>query len=259
MPSCRRLTPRRRPPRCPPRTAPARGRRRAPPRYGRRWRRRWRRRRLVGSAGARQEAGGERRVVVVERRRRAPGRRRRASQSVPPSIGSNLLQDLSRISGGMVFGCKSDTFGRTCHGRSLGCRRRTSSGACARSTASTLYHLHIHLLSPPPPPTGSTRASKTTSSSFLFNYSSRELMGIFRSGRAPRPQPRPGAWRSNYAVKMKAPPGESPFPAQLRWRTLMRCRPLKEHLWRTSPRNRSRAADAAAAAAAAAAGPPTTS
>ena len=60
-------------------------------------------------------------------------------------------------------------------------------------------------------------------------------MGIFAPDGRPGLNLDPEAWRSNYAVKMKAPPGESPFPAQLRWRTLMRCRPLKEHLWAHIP------------------------
>jgi len=64
-------------------------------------------------------------------------------QSVPPSVGSNLLQDLSRISGGMVFGCKSDTFGENMSRQVTGrhCQHLPHHRHLCLTTATSTSHL----------------------------------------------------------------------------------------------------------------------
>ena len=68
---------------------------------------------------------------------------------------------------------------------------------------------------------------------FLFHYNTRQLYGIFvRDGPAAL-NIEPQAW-AHYR-KAGDPTDRSPFPAQVRWKELRKCRPIKEDLWRHVP------------------------
>lgn len=68
---------------------------------------------------------------------------------------------------------------------------------------------------------------------FLFNYSTRQLHGVYVRDGPPTMNLEPQAW-AQYRK-----PGDrqdkSPFPAQVRWREFRACRAIREDLWKHVP------------------------
>ena len=68
---------------------------------------------------------------------------------------------------------------------------------------------------------------------FLFNYSTRQLHGVYVRDGPPTMNLEPQAWAHHRK------PGDrrdvSPYPAQVRWRELRSCRAIREDLWKHVP------------------------
>ena len=68
---------------------------------------------------------------------------------------------------------------------------------------------------------------------FLFNYSTRQLHGVFvRDGPAGM-NLEPTAWAHHRKPGDRA--DSSPYPAQVRWQVWQVCKPLREDLWKHIP------------------------
>ena len=68
---------------------------------------------------------------------------------------------------------------------------------------------------------------------FLINYDNRMMQGVYVIDGKAGMNIDPDAFK-NYR-KPTTPKGESPFPAQIRFKLLRKCAPLKESLWTHIP------------------------
>ena len=93
-----------------------------------------------------------------------------------------------------------------------------------RATLDRLFHTKLFL---------SRSLPHSTLQLFLFNYSTRQLHGVYVRDGPPGMNLEPQAW-AQYRR-----PGDSsyssPFPAQVRWREFKVCRAIREALWSHVP------------------------
>lgn len=68
---------------------------------------------------------------------------------------------------------------------------------------------------------------------FLFNYSTRQLHGVYVRDGPPAMNIEPQAWAHHRQVGANSM--SSPYPAQVRWRELRACRAIREELWTQVP------------------------
>ena len=128
----------------------------------------------------------------------------------PISSGSN---DITRFDSGMMFQCKRDTYDE--------------------NIARQLFGL----------PSGHwNKAQKVGENTalFLFNMSTRVLYGVMIRDGPPGMNLEPEAW-AHYR-KAGAPAGQSPFPAQVRWKQFIKCKPVREAMWKDVPTIKSQGA-----------------
>ena len=68
---------------------------------------------------------------------------------------------------------------------------------------------------------------------FLFNYSTRQLHGVYVRDGEPTMNLEPQAWAHHRKPNDRQ--DRSPYPAQVRWRELRNCRAIREDLWKHVP------------------------
>jgi len=128
---------------------------------------------------------------------------------VHPSAGPTptmALDGVTKFTSGMMFGCKKDTYDENMQRMLFGLPE---------------HHFKI------------AQNINDTTGLFLFNYSTKQLHGIFvRNGPAGL-NLEPEAWKHHR--KPGDSPNRSPYPAQVRWKEWKKCRPIREDLWRHVP------------------------
>jgi len=138
-----------------------------------------------------------------------PNRSSRCSTAytlVRPPSSAITAATLPRFDAGMMFGCKRDTFDE---------------------------NMSRHLFGLPASHFRTAQQITDATALFLFNYSTRQLYGVFLRDGPAAMDIEPQAWAHHR--KPGASQSSSPYPAQVRWKVLKKCNPIHENLWRDVP------------------------
>jgi len=146
--------------------------------------------------------------ATISSNRRTGNRSVPSSSAAPVRAPSSAINaaTLPRFDAGMMFGCKRDTFDE---------------------------NMSRHLFGLPASHFRTANQITDATALFLFNYSTRQLHGVFLRDGPAGMDLEPQAWAHHR--KPGASQSSSPYPAQVRWRALKMCKPIHESLWRDVP------------------------